>query len=159
MSKRVYFFGLAIVAVALAFVLAEQLFWEPGVSASNVRRIRRGMNLAEVEAILGGRSDTDLEAAARSARLRWLVEEVRKRIEEEIQGEPFLSHGVLVSGQVVELEYDSSSGTSRTSRVWWKGDRGTATVQFDENDKVESARFESSAQTGFLDSLRSLLGW
>src|SRR5947209_5536895 len=58
MSKRVFLCGLALAVVALAFLLTdhllEQLCWEPGVTAASVRRIRPGMTVQEVEAMLGG---------------------------------------------------------------------------------------------------------
>jgi hypothetical protein len=44
--------GLALIALAL--LLTDGLLWEPGLTEDNVRRIRPGMPLAEVEALLGG---------------------------------------------------------------------------------------------------------
>src|SRR5690348_1925934 len=54
MSRRVYLLGvgLALVAVALAFT-DWALGPRPGVTEVNVRRIRPGMTLAEVEALFG----------------------------------------------------------------------------------------------------------
>ena len=40
--------------VALALLLTDRLLWSPGLTEDNVRRIRPGMTLAEVEALLGG---------------------------------------------------------------------------------------------------------
>ena len=54
MSKRVFFCGVALVLVAVAFLLTDQLLWEPGVTAANVRQLRPGMTMQEVEGILGG---------------------------------------------------------------------------------------------------------
>jgi hypothetical protein len=54
MPRRVYLLGLGLALVALAFVLTDALLWEPGVTEANVKRIRSGMSLREVEAILGG---------------------------------------------------------------------------------------------------------
>src|SRR5262249_26459222 len=53
MSRRVYLLGVGLALVALAFVLTDALLWEPGVTAPNVRRIRAGMTLAEVNSVLG----------------------------------------------------------------------------------------------------------
>src|SRR6516162_323267 len=44
--------GLALVVGAL--LLTDRLLWQPGLTEDNVRRIRPGMALAEVEALLGG---------------------------------------------------------------------------------------------------------
>ncbi len=55
MSSRVYLLGIAMVLVALAFVITDGVLGSgPGVTEANVRRIRVGMTLQEVEAILGG---------------------------------------------------------------------------------------------------------
>ncbi len=54
MNKRVFWFGVASWAVALAFVVTDELVPSPpGITWRNVRRIRPGMTLAEVEAFLG----------------------------------------------------------------------------------------------------------
>jgi hypothetical protein len=44
--------GLALVVGAL--FLTDRLLWQPGLTEDNVRRLRPGMTLAEVEALLGG---------------------------------------------------------------------------------------------------------
>jgi hypothetical protein len=44
--------GLALVVGAL--FLTDWLLWQPGLTEDNVRRIKPGMTLAEVEALLGG---------------------------------------------------------------------------------------------------------
>jgi hypothetical protein len=51
--RLVHLSGVALVLVAGAFFLPESLTWRPGVTAANVRRIKVGMTLAEVEALLG----------------------------------------------------------------------------------------------------------
>jgi hypothetical protein len=43
-----------LVLVVVALLLTDWLLWEPGLTEDNVRRIRPGMTLAEVEALLGG---------------------------------------------------------------------------------------------------------
>ncbi len=39
--------------VLAAFWLTNWLLWEPGLTEENIRRIRPGMTLTEVEAMLG----------------------------------------------------------------------------------------------------------
>jgi hypothetical protein len=59
MPRLTYFAGLALLAVAGAFLLTDRLLTPPpGVTEANVKRIREGMRLAEVEAILGPRTKT-----------------------------------------------------------------------------------------------------
>ena len=54
MSRRVYLLGLALALVALALAFTDwALGMRPGVTEANVRRIRPGMTLREVEGILG----------------------------------------------------------------------------------------------------------
>ncbi|MCI0464611.1 MAG: outer membrane protein assembly factor BamE [Gemmataceae bacterium] len=54
MPRRVYLLGVGMVLVVLAFVITDALLGSrPGVTEANVRRIRAGMTLQEVEAILG----------------------------------------------------------------------------------------------------------
>jgi hypothetical protein len=57
MSRQVYLLGVGLVLVALAFVLTDALLWRREASRANLRRIRPGMTLREVEAILGGPAD------------------------------------------------------------------------------------------------------
>jgi hypothetical protein len=57
MSRRVYLLGVGLVLVALGLVLTDALLWQPEASKANLRRIRPGMTLREVEAILGGPAD------------------------------------------------------------------------------------------------------
>jgi hypothetical protein len=53
MSRRVWPLGVGLVLVVLAFLLTDALLWAPGLTEANVRRIKPGMTLAEVEALLG----------------------------------------------------------------------------------------------------------
>jgi hypothetical protein len=54
MSRGVYLLGVGIVLVAGAFLLTDRLLWRPGVTEANVRRIRPGMTVQQVEGLLGG---------------------------------------------------------------------------------------------------------
>jgi hypothetical protein len=55
MSRQTYLLGLAIALLGCAMALTHELLspW-PGVSERNVRHIREGMTLREVERLLGG---------------------------------------------------------------------------------------------------------
>jgi hypothetical protein len=65
MRKRVclWLAGLALVVGAL--LLTDWLLWEPGLTEDNVRRIKPGMTLAEVEELLGGHATDTFEMPAR----------------------------------------------------------------------------------------------
>jgi hypothetical protein len=55
MSRRVYLLGVGLALVALALVITEAALGPPpGVTQPNVHRIRPGMTMQEVEALLGG---------------------------------------------------------------------------------------------------------
>jgi hypothetical protein len=58
MSRQVYLMGVGLALVALAFVVTDALLWGPGVTEANVRRVRVGMTIREVESILGGPGST-----------------------------------------------------------------------------------------------------
>ncbi len=53
MPRTVFLLGVALLLVALAFLATDALLWRPGVTEANVRRVRAGMTLQEVQAILG----------------------------------------------------------------------------------------------------------
>jgi hypothetical protein len=54
MSRRVYLLGVGLVLVALGLAFTDwALSLQPGVTEANFRRIRVGMTMAEVAAILG----------------------------------------------------------------------------------------------------------
>ncbi len=54
MPKLVFLTGVALVLVAAAFLATDAALWRPGPTEANARRIKVGMRLEEVEAILGG---------------------------------------------------------------------------------------------------------
>src|SRR5262249_5775329 len=58
MHRTVYFAGVALLLVTVAFLVTDRLPWHPGVTEANVRRIRPGMTQTQVEAILGGPCDS-----------------------------------------------------------------------------------------------------
>src|SRR6516165_6981759 len=61
--------GLALVVGAL--LLTDRLLWEPGLNEENVNRLRPGMTLAEVEALLGGPAADTFEMPADYPAYRW----------------------------------------------------------------------------------------
>jgi hypothetical protein len=64
--------GLALVALAL--VATDALLWQPGVTEANVKRIREGMTVAEVNALLGDEPEIELGAGFGKS-CRWWSEQ------------------------------------------------------------------------------------
>ena len=62
MSRRALFWLAGLALVALALLLTDRLLWQPGLTESNVRRLRPGMTLEQVEAILGPPGGTGYHA-------------------------------------------------------------------------------------------------
>jgi hypothetical protein len=157
MNRRVFFLGLAVSALAVALLLTYRLLQHPGITEANVRRIRPGMSVQEVEAFLGGPSNSDLETAGRLKRLTELAAKA-DRMAANLDSAAVLSGDGCSraprSEPVLGLDFIPSWPISRIC----KGDRGRATVQFDQNDRVESARFEPSRQSRFLRWVRWWLG-
>jgi hypothetical protein len=61
MSRWVFLLGVGVTLVAVAFVVTCQVLEaQPGVTEANFKRIKEGMSLAEVEAILGGRATSEV---------------------------------------------------------------------------------------------------
>src|SRR5262245_21451380 len=79
--------GLALVVGAL--FLTDRLLWQPGLTEANVRHIRPGMTLAEVEALLGGPAtrtfDMRQEAPGEKLGFRWLRKWVDEGARLEVQ--------------------------------------------------------------------------
>src|SRR5262249_19202548 len=61
--------GVALVVGALS--LTDRLIWQPGLTEDNARRIKAGMTLAEVEALLGGPAADTFEMPADYPAFRW----------------------------------------------------------------------------------------
>src|SRR5262249_35006410 len=162
-----YFFGLAVVAVALAFLLADQLFWEPGVSASNVRRIRPGMTLEEVKAILGG----PYVGYEWGQKVRKYIDKIllQQKAETEERWRKFDDRRqslALFAAVIAKAEegwrrrkavneslgwppdFEFKWEWPRVREREWKNGRGTAIVGFDWDDRAVYARFEPAPQKG-----------
>jgi hypothetical protein len=71
MSRRAYLWAGGVALVACALLLTDRLLWEPGPTKDNVRRIRPGMTLAEVEELLGGPAADTFEMPADWPAYRW----------------------------------------------------------------------------------------
>ena len=70
MPRGVFLLGVGLLLVAGAFlVTCAALGPAPGVTEANVRRIRQGMALAEVESILGGRGKIPVGYGAPTLRM------------------------------------------------------------------------------------------
>jgi hypothetical protein len=71
MAKRALLWLAGVALVALALFLTDWLLWQPGLTEDNVRRIRPGMTLAEVEALLGGPAADTFEMPPDYMAYRW----------------------------------------------------------------------------------------
>jgi hypothetical protein len=61
MRKRALLWLAGPALVAFALLLTDSLIWRPGLTQDNVRRIRPGMTLAKVEALLGGTATWEMD--------------------------------------------------------------------------------------------------
>ena len=75
MSSRELLWLAGVALVALALLLTDRLLWQPGLTEANVRRLRPGMPLAEVEALLGGPATETIDRQAEGS----IISAVRRR--------------------------------------------------------------------------------
>ena len=54
MSRRALLWPAGLALIVGALLITDRLLWQPGLTEGNVRRLRPGMTLAEVEVLLGG---------------------------------------------------------------------------------------------------------
>ena len=54
MRRRAILWLAGVALIVGALLLTDRLLWQPGLTEDNVRRLRPGTTLAEVEALLGG---------------------------------------------------------------------------------------------------------
>jgi hypothetical protein len=130
MSRRVYLLGVGLALLAGAFLLTDALLWRPGVTEANVRRIRPGMTLAEVEALLGpfilDREDTPFHRAVREDALQ------------------VMCHGA----------------DSGVVHWYWHGEHGHAGVAFLGGRVLQALWIpDPPSGGGLLDRLHAWLGW
>jgi hypothetical protein len=71
MARRAYLWLAGLALVVGALLLTDWLLWEPGLTEGNVRRLRPGMTLAEVEALLGGPTSDTFEMPPDYRAFRW----------------------------------------------------------------------------------------
>jgi hypothetical protein len=71
MRKRASLWLLGVALAVGALLLTDALLWQPGLTEDNVRRIRPGLTLAEVEALLGGPAADTFEMPADYPAYRW----------------------------------------------------------------------------------------
>jgi hypothetical protein len=71
LRKRACWWLAGVALVVGALLLTDRLLWVPGLTEENVRRIRPGMTLAEVEALLGGPAADSFEMPADFPAYRW----------------------------------------------------------------------------------------
>src|SRR5438105_8434205 len=71
MRRRAYLWLAGLALVVLALLLTDRLLWQPGLTEDNVRRIRPGVTLAEVEALFGGPAADTFEMPADYPAYRW----------------------------------------------------------------------------------------
>jgi hypothetical protein len=139
MSRRVYLLGVGLALVAMAFVVMDALLWEPGVTEANVRRIRPGMTLAQVEAILGGPGESPWDRDMR------------------LQPRTLSTAGY-------DGDWHLRTGARRQpvcGRRYWEGPSGTAVVHFEFTaGAVLCVEFERRPESrSLLARLRAWLGW
>src|SRR5262249_35520607 len=89
MRRRVLLWLAGVALVVGALLLTDRLLWQPGLTEGNVRRLRPGMPLAEVEALLGGPATWEMdlrqEAPGEKLGFRWLRKWVDEGARLEVQ--------------------------------------------------------------------------
>src|SRR5438445_13678227 len=105
MSRRVYLLGIGLTLVTLAFALTEALLWRPEATEANLRRIRPGMTLREVEAIFGRPADWDYD-----------IQRFEPTIQQEYRpGERWIRGWNGPQGSAA-VNFDEAD---RVTRAWW----------------------------------------
>ncbi len=141
MSRRVYLLGVGLALVAGAFAATHELLgpW-PGATEANVRRIRKGMTLEQVEAILGGKGS-------------WGNRPPTAPIPSPTG-----------DGWGMDVLGGGESGLGGRKDYYWVGPDGYAHVAFSwsfpgEAKRVRQARFWRATPLSLFQRLRTRLGW
>jgi hypothetical protein len=182
MARQTYFLGLGLALVALAFVITDEFVTStPGCTERNVKRIRRGMTVGEVEALLGVPPDTFTTLSDKGIlTLPWpvlqaclndprLLEEDPQKLKELIvahdprppscTGQEFLD---LVEAIQDSLRHRLGS-TGGFRLCFSDGERGYPVVCFGRDGRVRWAEWRqfgpgTAPTTSLLDRVRSWLG-
>jgi hypothetical protein len=162
MNRRVYLLGVGLALVALALAFTDwALSLRPGITEANVRRIRVGMTLGEVGALLGGRATKEITANPLSRVALEIKEDPkappRKR---PVCGTSLRTASQEGGGRFAPWDYNLVRNlfSSRALRTW-EGMQGVADVLFDEGGRVMDAKFWPRESNGPLACLRAWLGW
>jgi hypothetical protein len=139
MSRRVYLLGVGLALVALALALADwALKPPPGVTEANARRVRRGMSMWQVEALLG--KPTRVYTLRR-----------------------FYEKHYIIDMRYIQLDFRHDR--IRDDEVlffMWDSERYYILVRFEARDLVESVSYDFAQDRGdasFVARLRAWLGW
>ncbi len=176
MNKHTFLSGVALVLVALAFLLTDWLLTPPpGVTEANVKRLRPGMTVEQIEAILGQRLDIPIRFSALSGSgFGGNVEVRRVAIDPRIAvpaGVEKIARSVQGDDTVDGVHRDASWGAAsdKWAVYYWfqfpltvPGQGGSAWLYLDRHDRLDSAEWQpnpaaSRASPG--SSLRGWLGW
>jgi hypothetical protein len=124
MRRRALLWLAGVALVVGALLLTDRLLWQPGLTEGNVRRIKPGMTLAEVEALLGGPATDTVGFAKYADRLdyRW-------------------SQRWKARGAWAEVAFFAGGPSPDLSPVFtsgWAGDQAyLARVQYEEDDPLD----------------------
>jgi hypothetical protein len=162
MSRGVYLLGVGMALVALAFVVTDALLWEPGVTEANVRRIRVGMTMAEVEALLGGppkvtanRNDFAGDRVTLMLECYWWGKTGTALVSVLTQEGRYVR--CFKRGKASHRRFRAHGMRAPTRHADFVIQVGPAQV---ESGRVRSVQWNSAeSRPGLLDRLRSWLGW
>jgi hypothetical protein len=149
MGRRVYLLGVGLALVALALALTDWAVGpRPGVTEANLRRLKPGMTLAEVQAVFGGRPSVWTPTVLPNVFPPALPHDLPPG--PQPPGAPG-----RVAGQAPPLPQVGWHGA-------WDGADGCAVAYFDLSlrfQRLDFIRNPPGSQSGPLARLRRRLGW